>query len=91
MMKRFVIQRDIPAIGTMTTAEFQAAEEKSNAALKKLAPRVQWEHNYVAGDKTFCIYRAEDETAIHDHARLCGLPDSWVTPIAGMLYQEYDT
>ena len=82
MLKRFVIERDIPAVGKMTRQDLKGAAETSNAALSKLAPRVQWEHSYVAGDKTFCIYLAVDEAAIRDHAQLSGFPASRITEVA---------
>ena len=85
MLKRFVIERDIPAVGKMTRSDLKGAAETSNAALSKLAPKVQWEHSYVAGDKTFCVYLAEDEGAIHEHARLSGFPATKVTPISGII------
>lgn len=80
-LKRFVIERDIVGVGAMSDLELGGAAATSNAALTQLAPRVQWEHSYVAGDKTFCIYLAEDETAIHRHAKLSGFPASRITPI----------
>jgi hypothetical protein len=85
MLKRYVIERDIPAVGKFTGLQLKDAACTSNDALAKLAPRVQWEHSYVAGDKTFCIYLAEDEAAIHDHARLSGFPASKITPISGII------
>jgi hypothetical protein len=85
MLKRFVIERDIPAVGKMTRPELKGAAETSNAALAKLAPRVQWEHSYVAGDKTFCLYLAENEEAIREHAKLSGFPASKITPITGII------
>ena len=85
MLKRFVIERDIPQVGAMNAAQLKDAATASNAALAKLAPKVQWEHSYVAGDKTFCIYLAEDEAAIHEHARLSGFPASKITPVTGII------
>ena len=85
MLKRFVIERDIPAVGKFTRPELKGAAETSNAALAKLAPRVQWEHSYVAGDKTFCLYLAENEDAIREHAKLSGFPASKITPITGII------
>ena len=85
MLKRFVIERDIPAVGKMTRPELKGAAETSTAALAKLAPRVQWEHSYVAGDKTFCLYLAENEDAIREHAKLSGFPASKITPITGII------
>jgi hypothetical protein len=85
MLKRYVIERDIPAVGAMTPSQLQGAAETSNAALSKLAPKVQWQHSYVAKDKTFCIYLAESEDAIREHARLSGFPANKITPVSGII------
>ena len=73
-MRKFVIERDIPGAGAMDAAAAKSAAQNSNAALAQLAPRVQWQHSHVAGDKIFCVYLAEDETAIHAHSELSGIP-----------------
>lgn len=39
----------------------------------------------MTGDNTFCIYLAEDEAPIHEHARLSGFPASKITPVTGMI------
>lgn len=78
-LKRYVIERDVVGIGALSPEELCGAAATSNKALAQLAPRVQWEHSYVAGDKTFCVYLAEDEDAIHEHARLSGFPASKIT------------
>jgi hypothetical protein len=85
MLKRFVIERDLPAVGKMTGQDLKGAAQASNAALSQLAPRVQWEHSYVTGDKTFCVYLAEDEEAIREHARISGFPASKITPVTGII------
>jgi hypothetical protein len=84
MLKRYVIERDIPAVGKFTAPQLKDAACTSNEALAKLAPRVQWVQSFVTGDKTFCIYLAEDEQAIRDHARLSGFPASRITPVASV-------
>ena len=80
MMKRYVIERDLPGVGGMKQADLGGAAKTSNAALTQI-PGVQWEHSYVAGDKTFCIYLAEDEGKIHEHAAKSGFPASKVTEV----------
>jgi hypothetical protein len=85
MLKRFVIERDIPSVGTFTRPQLKDAACTSNAALGKLAPKVQWEHSYVTADKTFCVYLAEDEAAIHEHAALSGFPASRITPVSSII------
>lgn len=81
MLKRYMIERDIPAVGQMTKPELKGAAETSNAALSKLAPKVQWVQSFVAKDKTFCVYLAEDEATIQEHARISGFPANKITEI----------
>lgn len=81
MLRRFVIERDIPKVGSFEQEQLRDAARTSNDALSKLAPRVQWNHSYVAADKTFCIYLAEDEDAIRKHAELSGFPANTITEI----------
>ena len=78
MLKRFVIERDIPAVGSMNAKDLGKAAETSNGALAKLKG-IQWEHSYVTANKTFCIYLAENEQLIHEHAKLSGFPATKIT------------
>jgi hypothetical protein len=45
----------------------------------KLYGKIQWEHSYVTGDKTYCIYLADSEASILEHARLSGFPANKIT------------
>ena len=84
-LKRFVIERDIPNVGSSSAADLSGAAATSNSALAQLAPRVQWEHSYVAADKTFCVYLAEDETLIRKHAEISGFPATTITEVTGVI------
>ena len=84
-MKRYVIEREVPGFGSSDVSGFCHAAKVSNDALSKLAPRVQWEHSYVVGNGTFCIYLAEDEAAIWEHARLSGFPANRVTEVVRVI------
>ncbi|MBT3557210.1 MAG: DUF4242 domain-containing protein [Rhodospirillales bacterium] len=84
-MKRYVIERDIGGVGAMDAEQLGGAAKVSNEALAQLAPRVQWQHSYVTAEKTFCIYLAEDEAAIHKHAELSGFPASIITEVTGII------
>ncbi|HCU52905.1 MAG TPA: DUF4242 domain-containing protein, partial [Gammaproteobacteria bacterium] len=57
------------------------AAETSNDALAKLAGKVQWVQSFVVADKTFCIYLAEDEDLVQEHARISGFPANKVTEV----------
>ena len=61
--------------------ELCGAARASNQALDQIGPGIQWQHSYVAGDKTFCVYLADDEDAIRKHAELSGIPFSKVTEV----------
>jgi hypothetical protein len=83
-MRRYIIERDIAGVGSLNGQQLKEAACTSNAALAQLAPRVQWVESFVAGDKTFCHYLAEDEEAVRDHAKLSGFPASRITEISKM-------
>jgi hypothetical protein len=78
-MKRYVIERDLPSIGKMNRDQLKQAAVTSCDALAKLYGKVQWVHSYVAGDTTFCIYLADGEASIREHARLSGFPANKIT------------
>src|SRR6202048_5493295 len=73
-MRKFIIERELPAIGSAERQALREAAQKSNATLKELGPDIQWVESYVAADKTFCVYLAKDEALIHEHARRSGFP-----------------
>jgi hypothetical protein len=84
MLKRYVIERDLPGVGGMKNEDLGGAAKTSNAALAEISG-VQWEHSYVAGDKTFCIYLAESEDQIQQHAEKSGFPASKVTEVVTII------
>ena len=84
-MRRFVIERDIPKVGSFEREQLKAAAAKSNEVLAQLSPDIQWVHSYVAGDKTFCIYMAKDEAVIRKHAEISGFPANKITEVRKMI------
>ncbi len=80
-LKRYMIERDIPGVGGMSVVELCGAARSSNCALETLQPAIQWQHSYVAGDKTFCIYLADSEETIRKHSELSGIPAGTITEI----------
>ena len=84
-MKRYIIEREIPGIGGMTGQQLQGAAAKSNDALAKLGGKAQWIQSFVADNKTFCVYLAENEAAVKEHARISGFPANKVTEISGII------
>lgn len=81
MLKRYVIERGIPGVGGFSDTELCAAARASNTALAEMGPTLQWQHSYVAGDKTFCVYLAESEQDLRAHADKSGFPIDRITEI----------
>jgi hypothetical protein len=84
-MRKYIIERDIPQIGSAERDALRAAAQKSNEVLTRLAPDIQWQESYVAGDKTFCVYLAKDEAVIRKHAELSGFPATKITEVRKMI------
>jgi hypothetical protein len=80
-MKRYLIEREITGAGGASPAEHCAAARAANQAVINIGPRIQWQHTYVAAQKTFCIYLAESEADIIKHGELSGMPVSKITEI----------
>jgi hypothetical protein len=84
-LRKFVIERDIPKVGTFEREQLRGAAAKSNDVLRQLAPDIQWIESYVADDKTFCIYLAKDEAIIRKHADISGFPATKITEVRKMI------
>lgn len=84
-LKRFIVERDIPDIGSMSLTELCGAARASNQAIDQIGADLQWVHSYVAGDKTYCVYLASDEATINEHAELSGIPVSGITEVSQII------
>jgi len=84
-LRKFVIERDIPEVGTFDREQLRGASAKSNEVLQQLGSDIQWVESYVADNKTFCIYLAIDEDIIREHAEISGFPATKITEISKMI------
>ena len=85
VMKTFLIERDIPNAGQFTAEELKGISQKSCSVLKEMGPRIQWIQSYVTGNKIFCVYKAENEELIREHARKGGFPANTITEISTVI------
>ena len=84
-MPKFLIERQIPGAGRLSTAELKAVSQKSCSVLREMGPSIQWVQSYVTGDKVYCVYIAPDEAAVREHARKGGFPADSVNRIATII------
>jgi hypothetical protein len=84
-LRKFIIERDIPKVGTFARDQLRGAAAKSNEVLRQLGPDIQWVESYVADDKTFCVYLAKDDGVIRKHAEISGFPATKITEVRKMI------
>ena len=84
-LRKFIIERDIPRVGTFEREQLRGAAQKSNGVWRQLGPDIQWLERYVADDNMFCVYLARDEAIIRKHSEISGFPATKITGIRNML------
>lgn len=84
-LRKYIIERDIPKVGTFEREQLRGAAQQSNKVLQQLGPDIQWVESYVAADKTFCVYLATDENIIRRHAEISGFPATKITEVKRMI------
>ena len=84
-MKTYLIEREIPDAGKLTAEELKGISQKSCSVLKEMGPRIQWIQSYVTGNKITCIYKAESEELIREHAKKGGFPANTITEVASVI------
>lgn len=84
-MKKYVIEREIPKVGSLEREQLREAATRSNQVLRDLGPEIQWLESFITADKMFCMYLANDEALIRRHAELSGFPAHRITEIRKMI------
>ena len=84
-MHKYIIERDIPEVGTLEREQLREAAAKSNEALAQLGADIQWTESYVTDNKTFCVYYAASEDLIKKHAEISGFPATKITRVKKMI------
>jgi hypothetical protein len=84
-MPKYVIERDIPGAGKLSTEQLHAISQKSCGVLNTLGPRIQWVHSYVTGDKIYCIYNAPNEEMVREHAAQGGFPANRISQVTSII------
>ena len=80
-MPKFVIEREIPAAGKLSTQELQAISQKSCNVLNRMGSQIQWVQSYVTDDKIYCVYIAPNEEMVREHARQGEFPANQVSEV----------
>lgn len=78
----YVIEREIPGAGNLTSEDLKSISQKSNGVLSEMGSEVKWLHSYVTGDKIYCVYSSPSEELVREHAKRGGFPANSVSQVA---------
>ena len=81
-MPKYVIEREIPGAGNLTSEQLKGISQTSCGVLDKLGPKIQWVHSYVTDNKIYCIYNAPNEEMVREHAKQGGFPANSVSKVS---------
>jgi hypothetical protein len=84
-MPKFVIEREIPGAGKLSSQELHAISKKSCNVLSAMGPQVQWIQSYVTENKVYCVYIAPNEEAVREHARQGGFPANTISRVLSVI------
>jgi hypothetical protein len=84
-MPKFVIEREIPGAGDLSTQDLQAISQKSCGVLQNMGPQIQWVQSYVTGDKVYCVYIAPNEEMVREHAQQGGFPANRISEVKSVI------
>ena len=84
-MPKFVIEREFPGAGNLTTDDLRGVSLKSNEVIEKMSPNIQWIQSYITNDKIYCVYNAKTEDLVRDHAQQAGFPADVVSQVSTVI------
>ena len=84
-MPKYVIERELPGAGQLSSSDLQAVSRKSCEVLQALGPDIQWVQSYVTDDKIYCVYIAPDADIIREHARAGGFPANSISVVRAVI------
>lgn len=85
MLKKYVIEREIPNASKLSQKELKEISKKSCDVLRNLGPEIQWIQSFVTPDKIYCVYIAPNEEIIRKHAKAGGFPANRISEVGSTI------
>lgn len=84
-MPRYLVERFIPHASELTVEELRAIAEQSMRVQQELEAEIQWMYSTITDDRMVCLYIADDDTIVREHARLSGLPIERISRVSAVI------
>lgn len=84
-MKRYLIEREVPGAEKLTREELEGIATRSCSVLRTLGPQIQWIQSFVSENRITCVYLAENEQIVREHASRGGFPANRVAEVVTII------
>ncbi|MEN9910160.1 MAG: hypothetical protein RLZZ540_3319 [Bacteroidota bacterium] len=84
-MPKYVIERNIPGAGNLSAEQLKGISQTSCGVLNKMGPEIQWVNSFVTTDKIYCVYIAQNEEMVREHAKLGGFPANSISKVSTII------
>jgi hypothetical protein len=84
-MRKYLIERHIPDAGKLTADDLRGIAARSNAVLAQMGPQIQWIESFVSDHAITCVYMAENEELLRQHASRGQFPITKVLEIRAVI------
>ena len=91
-MEKYLIRREIDGASQIPSEKLNEIGQGSESvliAMRNEGKKIEQEHSYIAGNNVFCVYNAESEEVIEEHAKRAAVPANEITLISSIL--EHNT
>ncbi|HIF17777.1 MAG TPA: DUF4242 domain-containing protein [Cycloclasticus sp.] len=84
-MPKYIIEREIPNVGQLSSEELQGISQTSCGVLREMGSQTQWLESFVTNDKIYCVYIAPNEDAVREHAERGGFPANTISEVKSII------
>ncbi len=91
-MNKYLIKREIEGASQIPSEKLEEIGKGSESVLVQMrneGKSIEQEQSYVAGNNVFCVYNADSEEVVKEHAERAGVPANEITLISSVL--EHNT
>ena len=87
-MNKYLIKREIEGASQIPSEKLDEIGQGSEAVLVEMrneGKKIAQEQSYVAGNNVFCVYNADSEDVVKEHAERAGVPVNEITLVSSVL------
>ena len=87
-MNKYLIRREIEGASQIPSEKLDEIGQGSESvliAMRNEGKKIEQELSYIAGNNVFCVYNADSEDTVKEHAERAGVPVNEITLVSNIL------